>query len=155
MNPMLNYRAIHGCRLHARRRAMTLIEVVMAVAILGLVIPAIAIQIAASVKSRCGEQTDATLVQLASERLNEILADHANPKRGYAYIATTAYPAESNPHGLAGYARTTEVREVSEIDFTTPKPGGGIKRFVIDVVGPGERTLRIESAVTDVPGYGG
>lgn len=140
---------------------LSLVEVVVALVILALAVPPLMFQLGAGVQQQRAALIQQNLTQLAAERMWQIFADHADPTRGYDYIQTSAYPPEDGPWGLSGYRRVTTVREVSPVDFRTPQPGSGIKRFQIVVSGPGGRgsggpadgwSLRIESVVVDVPG---
>ena len=137
------------------RRGLSLVEVVLAIVILGLSVPPLVFQINAGVQQQEMALIQQNLTHLAALRMWEIFADHANPTRGYAYIASAAYPAETAPLSLRGYTRQTEIREVSPTDCVTPQPGSGIKRFRIVVTGPNERSFAVESLVTNVPGAQG
>jgi prepilin-type N-terminal cleavage/methylation domain-containing protein len=138
-----------------KRRALSLIEVVIAIVILGLAVPPLMFQMAAGIQQQQAALVQQELTQLASERMWEVFADHANPTRGYDYIEGSAYPDETAPWGLTGYTRQTTVKEVSPTDYATPQAGSGIKRFRVLVSGPRGRSLVIESFVTDVPGAAG
>ncbi len=137
------------------KRGLSLIEVVIAIIVLGLAVPPLLFQITAGVQQQEAALVQQTMTQLASERMREVFTDHANPTRGYSYIVAAAYPDETAPRGLDGYTRGVEIREVSPDDFVTPQPGSGVKRFRVTVNGPGEQTLTVESFVTNVPGTAG
>ncbi len=134
------------------RRGLSLIEVVVTIVILGLAIPPLLIQIGGAVRQQEMAYVQQNLTHLASERLWEVFAAHADPTRGYDAIIGKAYPDEKAPDGLTGYERRTELREVSSKDFITAEPGSGIKRLRIITSGPNGQALTIESFVTDVPG---
>ena len=136
----------------ARRRGLSLFEVVVAMVIMGLAIPPLFIQIAADVRQQRGSLIQTKLTRLVSQRMWEIFADHADPDRGYDYVIDSAYPDESNVDGLTDYTRLTVVLEVSAADFITPEAGSGIKRFKITVTAPDGRLTRIESFVAEIPG---
>ena len=135
-----------------RHRALSLIEVVFAIVILGLAVPPLLLQISAGVQAQETALVQNNLCQLAAERMNEIFADHADPTRGYGAILAAAYPDEVAPSGVPGYSRHTEIREVSTTNYLTPQAGTGLKRFKITVSGPRGQTLVIESFVSDTPG---
>lgn len=137
------------------RRGLSLVEVVIAIVILGLAVPPLMFEMAAGVRQREATLVQQNLTQLAAERMWEIFADHADPSRGYDYLADGAYPDETAPRGLTGYTRQTTIQEVSSTDYRTAAAGSGIKRFRILVSGPLNSTLTIESLVTDVPGAAG
>ncbi len=126
------------------RRGLSLIEVVIAIVLLALAAGPLAIQLAGALQSRQQALTQHVIVQLARERMGEIYADAATPNRGYAWISPARYPAETAPHGLTGYARTTEIREVDPSDFLTPQPGSGLKRVRVRVTGPGDQQLVVD-----------
>lgn len=133
-------------------RSFSLIEVVVAIVVLGLAVPPLMLGMAAGAQQQEEALIQQDLVQLAQQRLNEIFVDHANPTRGYGYIVNAAYPDETTPGGLVGYIRQTLVREVSASDYSTPQAGSGLKRFRIYVAGPRNMSLMIESFVADIPG---
>ena len=133
-------------------RALSLIEVVIAMVLLGLAVPPLLLQIAAGVKQQEATLIEQNLAHLASEKMWQILADHADPTRGYDTVVSAAYPNETAPDGLTGYTRRTEVREVSPADYITSQAGSGIKRFRIQVSGPRNQSLTVESFVADIPG---
>lgn len=134
------------------RRGLSLIEVILALVILAIAVPPLMLQIGAGIEQQEAALIQQTLVHLASEKMWQVFTDHADPTRGYSAIVPAAYPAETAPDGLAGYARTTEVREVSPANYLTPQPGSGVKRFRIQVSGPRGQSLSVESFVTDIPG---
>jgi prepilin-type N-terminal cleavage/methylation domain-containing protein len=133
-------------------RGLSLIEVVLAIIILGLAVPPLLFSISAGAKQQQSTMIEQNLVQLASERLWAISAQHADPTRGYAAITAATYPNETAPRAMTGYTRRTEIREVSPSDYTTSQPASGIKRFRVTVTGPGKQSLTVESFVTNVPG---
>jgi type II secretory pathway pseudopilin PulG len=139
----------------SRRRGLSLVEVVMTIIILGLAVPPLLFQLAAGVQQQEATLIQQNLVELSSERMWEVFADHADPTRGYAYIADAAYPLENAPRTLTGYTRRTTVLEVDPNDYISTQPGSGIKRFLIVVTGPKSHSLRIESFVADVGGAAG
>lgn len=134
------------------QRGMSLIEVVLALVIVALAVPPLVFQIAGSAQQQQRLLVQRNLTRLASERLTAILADHANPTRGFVYIENANYPDETEPGGLSGYARRTEVRAVNPADFLTELPGSDVKRIRITTSGPDEATLVIETFATNIPG---
>ncbi len=137
------------------RRALSLIEVILAMVILALTVPPLLLQVAAGVQQQAAVQIEQNLVRLASARMWQVFTDHADPAHGYDAITAAAYPEEAAPDGLAGYTRRTDVREVSPADYVTPQAGSGVKRFRVQVSGPQDHSLTVESLVTDIPGATG
>ena len=78
-------------------RGLSLIEVVLAIVILGLAVPPLLLSISAGVQQQQSTMIEQNLVQLASERMWGIFTDHADPTRGYAAITAAAYPNETAP----------------------------------------------------------
>ncbi len=136
----------------ARRRGLSLFEVVVAMVIMGLAIPPLVIQIAADVQQQRAFLIQRNLTRLASDRMWEIFTDHAEPVRGYDYVQDSAYPDEPDVEGLSGYSRSTVVLEVNTTDFISPETDSGVKRFKIAVSGPDGREMKIESFVVRIPG---
>lgn len=134
-----------------KRPGGTLVEVVIAMVVLALVVPPLMVQFSASAAAQKSTLIEHNLLQLADERLGMVLADHANPTRGYDYVTGSNYPDETDPLGFTGYTRTTTVREVSAPDFVAASPGSGLKRVRILVTGPDSRALAIDSFVADIP----
>jgi type II secretory pathway pseudopilin PulG len=137
-----------------RRRAISLLEVVVAMVIMAIAIPPLFIQIAADVQQQEAFLVQRNLTHLASERLWEIYADHADPDRGFDHVAESSYPGEADAGGLTGYVRTTEVLEVSDSDYVTQTANSGVKRCRVTVTAPDGRTITIESFVAQLPTAG-
>ncbi len=135
-----------------RARSLSLVEVVLAIVIVGLAVPPLMLQLATAARAQQMAVVQMNLAQLAAEQMGAVFADAADAARGYVYIAADHYPPESDAGGLTGYQRSTLVREVSPTDHTTPQSGSGIKRVRIEVRGPDEASLVIETFVTDVAG---
>ncbi len=135
-----------------RRRALSLVEVVFAIVILALAVPPLLVQVGVGAQQQQAALIQTNLVQIANERLNDVLADHANPLRGYTYLVDASYPVDNAPRGLAGYTLRTELREVSGADYISPLAGSGLKRCRITVSGPQNQALVVESFVSDTPG---
>ncbi len=136
------------------RRGLSLVEVVVAIVVLGLAVPPVIVQISVAARAQAVAVVEQNLNQLATERIGEVFADQVNKSRGFNYIQTAAYPTESAPRSMTGYTRQTEVREVSSTDFVTPAPGSGIKRFRVIVTGPDGERITVESFVVDLLGAG-
>ena len=138
-----------------RNRALSLIEVVLAIIILGLAVPPLMIQLNTAVTAQVSATVQMTSAQLVSERLGEIQAACTDTSRGYATIDATNYPTESNAAGIIGYTRQTKIREVSTADYTTAAPGSGVKRIRVTVSDPRGNPLVAETFVCDPASGGG
>lgn len=103
-------RVIHQTMLH-RRRAFTLIEVIACIVILSVATPSMFW----AIKESISKQYDPVLMSrarwLATERLEDIIADRHSPTRGYGYVVAGSYAAESPVAGFAGLSRSVTVAE--------------------------------------------
>jgi len=59
---------------------------------------------------------------LASEKLEEIVADRLAASRGYAWLTAAHYPAESSIAGFPGFRRTTTVGPDATVDGVVVRP---------------------------------
>lgn len=93
------------------RRAFTLIEAIACIVILSVATPSMFWALRESI----AKQYDPVLLSrarwLCTERLEDIIADRHSPARGYSYVLTSAYAAESPVTGFAGFGRSVTVSE--------------------------------------------
>ena len=86
---------------------------------------------------------------LASERLEGMLADRFAASRGYAYISSANYPAESAVGGFPRFARSVSISETAR---NMTAAGTGSKTVTVSVVYPtsrGNRTLSFSTIITE------
>lgn len=108
------------------RRGFTLVEAIAALVLLGVTVPPLVMALSTS-SLRRGDAVLASRARwIASERLEQVLADRYSAARGYAWVITSNYPAESTLAGRPGFSRTTTITEVAA-DLTTAQAGSGIK----------------------------
>lgn len=70
--------------------------------------------------------------QLAQEKMDGILAD--NTFLGYDYVADEShYPEEDMMGSYAGFTRSVTIIEVDTNDLTTPAPGSGLNKIIVQV----------------------
>ena len=130
-----------------RNRALSLIEVVLAIVILALAVPPLMIQLNTAVRAQVSTMHQMMSVQLASERVGEVQAACIDIGRGYTYVDAANYPLENDAAGFSGFTRQTEVREVSTADYTTQETDSGVKRIRITVSDPEGNSLVTETFV--------
>ena len=87
---------------------------------------------------------------LATEKLEDIIADRHSTTRGYAYLLAGNYAAESSISGFPGFSRAVAFSETAS-DLSSP--GSGYKRVTvtvswIDAKGT-PRSLAIATVLTD------
>lgn len=108
----------------------TLIEALIAIVVLSVAIPPMVL----ALRDATGRRADAILATraqwLASEKLEDVLADRHSATRGYAYVASGNYGAEAAVSGFANFARSVAVSETAA-DLVTS--GTGFKRVTVTV----------------------
>jgi Tfp pilus assembly protein PilV len=130
------------------RRAFTLLEAISALVILSISVPAMLWAIRDSVRRRADPVLLSRARWLASEKLEDIIADAHSPARGYSYLAAGNYGAESPVSGFTGMNRSVAIAE------TAPKfvAGTGWKTVTVTVTytdGQGvSRSLQLSTVLT-------
>jgi prepilin-type N-terminal cleavage/methylation domain-containing protein len=131
-------------------RGFTLIETIIAIVVLSIAVPPMLWSIRESHIQRVGPMMASKARWLATEKLEDIIADRHSTTRGYAYLVTANYAAEASISGSAGFTRTVTFTETAA-DLSTA--GTGYKRCTVTVGwtdGAGTaRSLSISSVVTD------
>ncbi len=132
------------------RRALTLLEVVCAVVIIGIAAPALLTAVRDATVRRASAQQQITARWLACEKLEDITADRHSATRGWSYIASGNYPAEPSVTGFTAFSRTTTIVETG-VDLTTA--GTGYRKVTVTVTYPdahlGTKSISIASVLTD------
>lgn len=147
-------RADHRGAADTRRRgigrAFTLIELLIAVVVLAVATPPLVLALSDASVRRSSRTLDERARWLAAERLEEIIADRHSAARGYSYVSSGNYPAESTITGFPGFSRTVNV--------TTTGPnfavgGSGYKAVTVTVnwTDPrgGSKSFALSTVVTD------
>ena len=87
---------------------------------------------------------------LATEKLEDIIADRHSGTRGWGYVAASNYPAEPSISGFAGFSRSVSINET---DATLSTAGLGYKTVTVSVGfvdGKGaSRSYSLATVVTD------
>lgn len=114
------------------KRGFALIENILASTILatGLLAGLVTMQ-NASINTLNGDM-NTIATQLASEKLEMILAD--KQYQGYEYLdGESTYTNETLSGAYNGYTRSVSITEVDATDLVTPSPGSGIKKVDVHV----------------------
>lgn len=112
------------------RRAFTLIEAVAALVIVAVMVPPTLVMIRDAHTRRASPTLASRARWLASEKLEDIIADRHSTTRGYDYVSNVSYPAENPVAGFAAYSRTVSVVETGS-DLVSA--GSGYKRISVTV----------------------
>jgi prepilin-type N-terminal cleavage/methylation domain-containing protein len=135
---------------HRPRRAFTLTESIVALVILGISVPPMLWAIRQQHRDRVSPVMASRARWLATEKLEDIIADRHSTTRGYTYLASANYPAESPVTGYTGFGRTVTFTETGA-DLSTA--GTGYKRATVTVTWNDPagvpRTLSIAAILTD------
>jgi prepilin-type N-terminal cleavage/methylation domain-containing protein len=115
------------------RRAFTLIEAITAVVILSIAMPAMLWSIRDSVRRRADPVFLSRARWLAAEKLEDCIADSHSPTRGYSYLVSGNYAAETPVTGFTGFNRSVAIVE------TAPK----------FIAGTGWKTVTVTVSYTD------
>lgn len=136
-------RAIH-------QRGFTLIEAIVAMVILTTAVPPMLWAIRDAQLRQVGPVMLSRARSLATEKIEEVIADRHSTTRGYAWVLTSRYPAESPVPGYAGFARSVSVVETGA---ALSGGGTGYKTVTVTVAwtdGTGAaRSLAVSTVVTD------
>lgn len=137
-------------RRSSHHHGFTLIEAIIALVILSVAIPAMMVALGDAQRKRAAPVLDSRARWLAAEKLEDIIADRHSATRGYSYISSGNYPAESPVAGFAGFSRNTTI---AETDASLAAAGTGYKTVTVTVTYAGvtgaSRSFSIATVVTD------
>ena len=106
-------------RRSGRTPGFTLIEIVLIIVIAGIAILPLSMLFANS-SIHSSDARNATLAaQLAQAKMEELTADKNSPSRGFSYLVTGNYPAESPVTAFPGYSRSVSFAQDSTYDGVT------------------------------------
>jgi hypothetical protein len=127
-------------------------ETVAAIVVLTLAVPPMLLSIREAAGQRAGPTLSSLARWLATERLEDVIADRHSATRGYAWVVSGNYPAEAQVPGFANFSRSVSVVETAA-DLVTP--GIGYKRVTVTVgwTDPkaGATSLALATILTDYP----
>lgn len=136
--------------LKVNRRGFTLIEAIAAIVILAAAIPPLLFSIRAAHRQRVDPVLTSRARWLATEKLEDVIADRHSSTRGYDYLTAGNYPDENSVAGFQNFARTVTFAE-TEADLTTP--GEGYMNVTVEVSwtdgGGDARSLSVSTVLTE------
>ena len=100
-------------------RGFTLIEMVLIIVIAGIAILPLSMLFANSSIHSSDARNATIAAQLAQAKMEELTADKNSPARGFSYLVTANYPAESPVPAFTGYGRTVSFAADSTYDGVT------------------------------------
>ncbi len=132
------------------RRGFTLIEAIAAMVILSVALPPMLWAVRDAQVRRIGPVMASRARFLATEKLEEVIADRHGTTRGYAWVITSRYATESPVAGFAGFDRTVTVTETGA-DLVSA--GAGYKTVTVTITwtdaGGVGRSLTVSTVITD------
>ena len=131
------------------QRGFTLIELVFLIVVLFGSIVAF-LSVSGEAGERVADNNDkAKAVQLAQEKLEQIISDRRNPDRDYSYIASANYSAETLTAPFVGFSRTVTISDASS-NAACPSSSLGCKLVVVTVT---KSSVTLASATLMIGNY--
>lgn len=132
-----------------KRRAMTLIEVTMAVLILSISLAPLLRSFAENARHTIASTQNSVASFLVTDRMEEIIAARYRSSTGYANVVQASFPNESPVTNFPAFSRSVTVQEVAA-DLTTAQSGSGIKRVTVTVTwNSGAKQMQLVRIFTD------
>ncbi len=103
-------------------RGFSLIELVIVIVILGVASVGLMSVFSTGTRKSADPLLQNQALQLAQEKLDIVLGDRMNPARGFAYITSANYPAESPVAGFPGFDRSMTTCCVTAPDLNAVSP---------------------------------
>ena len=113
-----------------RHKGFTLIETIAAVVMLAIAIGPMTWAIREAHIQRIDPVMASRARWLASEKLEDILADHHSSTRGYDFLANSSYPQEASVSGFTSFSRSVSISETGP-DLVSA--GTGYKKIQVDI----------------------
>ena len=133
-----------------RHQGFTLIETIAAVVMLAIAIGPIVWAISEAHVQRIDPVMASRARWLASEKIEDILADCNSTTRGYDFLATASYPLEASVSGFPAFGRSVSISETGP-DLVSA--GTGYKKVQVDITWQDARdqtrTFSLASVMTE------
>jgi hypothetical protein len=132
-------------------RAFTLVEAIGAIVLLAIAVPPMLWALRASQIERADPLMISRARWLASEKLEDVIADRYSAVRGFDYITGARYPAEATIAGSPGFSRRVSIAETGP-DLASP--GSGYLTVIVSVewdASAGPQSLAISTVLTEHP----
>lgn len=124
-------------------------ECVAAVVLLGMTAPPMLWAMREAQQDRAASALATRARWLAGERLEDIIADRHSATRGFSYLQSTNYPAETAVAGFPGFSRTVALNQTG---VTLTGSGSGYMTVSVTVSwhdGGGARSVTLATVLTD------
>ena len=125
-------------------------EAIVAIVVLSLAVPSMVWAIRMAHNGRVDPVQASRARWLASEKLEDVIADRNSTTRGYSYVVTANYPSEGSISGFPGFTRSVAITETGA---NLVSAGTGYKRVVVTVSYTGAagtpRAMALSTVVTE------
>ncbi len=133
-----------------RRAGFTLIETIAAIVILAIAAPPMLWAIRDAHVQRVNPVMASRARFLATEKLEDVIADRNSTTRGWGFLLSANYPSESPVAGFAGFSRSVTL---SETAADLASAGTGYMAITVDVSWTDAtntaRTLSVSAVATE------
>ncbi len=132
------------------RCAFTLIETIALIVVLSAALPPTLFAIREAALDRASPVMASRARWLATAKLEDVIADRHSTTRGYDYLQSANYPAETSVTEAPDFSRSVTLIE-TEADLTTPGEGCMIVTVTVSWSDPkrGSRSLSILTVLTE------
>lgn len=133
-------------------RGFTLIETILAIALLGIASMGLWAAFYTTVRSSGASEMMVTASFLARQQLEKVIADKKFQNLHYDYIKNANYPNGQLPPPYSAFSRMTGIREVNPDDLITDSNNSGYKRVEVMVLwndGTQQRSVNLSTLVTN------
>lgn len=135
------------------QRGFSLIEVIVTLVVVSVAAVGVLSVFSVGIRGSADPLILTQATQLAQERIDSVLADRANPARGFAWITPANYPAENPVTGFPAFNRSVSIFCVAAADLNTsigaPPCAGGYAHVRVTVSHAALADTVIDTLVTN------
>ena len=131
------------------QRGFTLIELIIVIVIMSLAAAAFARSLARMPDSLAYDEKLQVGTQLAQAKAEQIRADRWNPSRGFSYITSANYAAESPVSGFSSYSRSVTITDITTNPPCTTTSSGTCKQVLVTVSSGATTLATVQFMVVD------
>ena len=132
------------------RRAFSLIDLIAAILVIAIAFPPLFFAITDAGRTRVDPIQVSKARWLATEKIEDVIADRHSSTRGYSFIVDGNYTTENPVPGFPGFSRSVSVTETAAL---LSGSGSGYKVVTVTVqftgAGASARSLSLATVLTD------
>ncbi|MFC1855442.1 prepilin-type N-terminal cleavage/methylation domain-containing protein [Thermodesulfobacteriota bacterium] len=130
------------------KNGFTLIETILVIIVLAISSYGVLSVFINGLKESASPLQGVQAIELAKEKLEIIIADKHDTSKGYAYIVSGNYPAETPVSGFSEFNRSVTLQEIDALDLATASPGSGYLKVTV-TVSWSSGSISLDSLVAD------